>query len=294
MSCFDQDAWRVARRQTEREGIIARNVAALSAPPRVRAKEGRTLTVEQARRLLDAAADHRFELVIILALAYGMRRGEVLGLRWSALNWEAGTLQVTHSVQRIKSREGQLGHRTQLIVGELKTPRSRRSLALTPEILAKLRQQHTQQAEHRMAAGPAWREHGLIFASETGAPLDPENFSRAFAKLCNRAGLGHWHPHELRHSGASRCSPRAHRCTWCRRSWSTQASQSPRTSTGTWSKETGGPSRGRPARRSRVLEHCPGPVPVRAWAAGVQQPARQGCRRSPAPAQHGCETQTSG
>src|SRR5258707_11141131 len=54
-----------------------------------------------------------------------------------------------------------------------------------------------------MAGGPLWRDHGLIFASETGAPLDPENFSRAFGKLCNQAGLGHWHPHELRHSGAS-------------------------------------------------------------------------------------------
>jgi integrase len=50
---------------------------------------------------------------------------------------------------------------------------------------------------------PPWRDHGLIFASDTGAPLDPENFSRAFAKLCTTAGLGHWHPHELRHSGAS-------------------------------------------------------------------------------------------
>ena len=54
-----------------------------------------------------------------------------------------------------------------------------------------------------MAAGSLWRDHGLIFATATGAPLDPENFSRAFAKLCNRAGLGRWHPHELRHSGAS-------------------------------------------------------------------------------------------
>ncbi len=54
-----------------------------------------------------------------------------------------------------------------------------------------------------MAAGSLWRDHGLIFASDTGAPLDPENFSRAFAKLCTTAGLGHWHPHELRHSGAS-------------------------------------------------------------------------------------------
>jgi len=83
------------------------------------------------------------------------------------------------------------------------TKRSRRSVALTPQILAKLRQHHTPQTERKMAAGPAWRDHGLIFASETGAPLDPENFSRIFAKLCNRAGLGRWHPHELRHSGAS-------------------------------------------------------------------------------------------
>jgi integrase len=189
--------------QAEREGIITRNVAALSAPPRVRAKEGRTLTVGQARRLLDTAAGHRFELIIILALAYGMRRGEVLGLGWSALDWDTGTLQVTHSVQRIKSRDGLPGHRTQLIAGELKTPRSRRALALTPEIVEKLRQHYARQAEHKIAAGPLSRDHGLIFASETGAPLDPENFSRAFAKLCNKAGLGHWHPHELRHSGAS-------------------------------------------------------------------------------------------
>ena len=54
-----------------------------------------------------------------------------------------------------------------------------------------------------MAAGPLWQDHGLIFASEVGTPMDPDNFSHSFARLCERAGLGHWHPHELRHSGAS-------------------------------------------------------------------------------------------
>jgi site-specific recombinase XerD len=48
-----------------------------------------------------------------------------------------------------------------------------------------------------------WQEHGLIFASEVGTPMDPDNFSHSFSRLCERAGLGHWHPHELRHSGAS-------------------------------------------------------------------------------------------
>jgi integrase len=76
--------------QAEREGIISRNVAALSSPPRIRAKEGRTLTVEQAKQLLDAADGYRFGATVVLALAYGMRRGEVLGL-----HWKAGTLAVT-------------------------------------------------------------------------------------------------------------------------------------------------------------------------------------------------------
>jgi len=54
-----------------------------------------------------------------------------------------------------------------------------------------------------MAIGPAWREHDLIFPSALGTPLDPDNVSHWFSRICRRAGLGHWHLHELRHSGAS-------------------------------------------------------------------------------------------
>jgi integrase len=151
--------------QAEREGIISRNVAALSSPPRIRAKEGRTLTVEQAKQLLDAADGYRFEAAVVLALAYGMRRGEVLGLHWSALDWKAGTLAVTHGVKRIKERDTSSGRRTRLVVSELKTPKSRRTLALTSEMLARFRQHRARQAEVQMAAGTLWQDHGLIFAS---------------------------------------------------------------------------------------------------------------------------------
>ncbi len=189
--------------QAEREGIIARNVAKLSAPPRIRAREGRTLTIDQARQLLNAAAAYRFETAVVLALAYGMRRGEVLGLHWSALDWETSTLRVTHGVKRVKDRDSASGRRTRLVVSELKTPKSRRTLTLTPELLSRFRQHRARQAEAQMAAGPLWQDHGLIFASAVGTPMDPDNFSHSFARLCERAGLGHWHPHELRHSGAS-------------------------------------------------------------------------------------------
>ena len=138
--------------QAEREGIVPRNVARLSAAPRIRVREGRTLTVEQARELLDAAAGYRFEAAVVLALAYGMRRGEVLGLHWSALDWQAGTLRVTHGVKRVKDRDGLSGRRTRLVVSELKTPKSRRTLTLTPELVARFRQHRLRQAEAQMAA----------------------------------------------------------------------------------------------------------------------------------------------
>lgn len=193
---------RKALGQAEREGLLVRNVAALSTPPRIRAPEGRTLAPSQARQLLDAIAGHRLEALVIFLLAFGMRRGEALGLRWSGVNWDAATIAVTHGVKRIKAGAGS-ERRTRVAIGELKNRRSRRTLYLTPQLLELLRRHEARQTAERAAAGPAWQEHGLIFASEVGTPLDPDNFSHTFSRLCLSAGLGHWHPHELRHSGAS-------------------------------------------------------------------------------------------
>jgi integrase len=66
-----------------------------------------------------------------------------------------------------------------------------------------LRRHRARQAQEQLKIGSAWQDYGLIFPSEAGTPLDPDNFSHLFSRLCKRAGLGHWHPHELRHSGAS-------------------------------------------------------------------------------------------
>jgi hypothetical protein len=71
---------------------------------------------------------------------------------------------------------------------------SRRTLALTAELLTALRQHHARQAEARIAAGALWRDHGLIFTTEIGTPIDPESFAHTFSRLCKKAGLGHWHP----------------------------------------------------------------------------------------------------
>jgi site-specific recombinase XerD len=110
---------------------------------------------------------------------------------------------VTHAVKRVRDRTSTSELRTRLVIGELKTARSCRTLFLTPELVELLRRHRARLAEERMAIGPTWREHDLIFPSALGTPMDPDNVSHCFSRICRRAGLGHWHLHELRHSGAS-------------------------------------------------------------------------------------------
>lgn len=188
--------------QAEKEGLVLRNVAALSGAPRINAKEGRSLTVDEAKSLLAGLEGHRLEPLVTLMLIFGLRRGEALGLHWREYDRDKRTLRVTHSVKRVQSQSG-APTRTHLEIGDLKTKRSRRTLYLSPELVDVLRRHRARQAEDQVAAGASWQEHGLIFTTEVGTPLDPDNFSHTFSRLTKAAGLGHWNPHELRHSGAS-------------------------------------------------------------------------------------------
>ncbi|MGJ6968392.1 tyrosine-type recombinase/integrase [Streptosporangium sp. G11] len=194
---------RKALGQAEREGLVARNVAALSMPPRLNTDEGRTLTIDQSHKLLDEVAEHRMGALVLLALVFGLRRGEALGLMWSGFDPEAKTLRVAHAVKRIKNRTPGAERKTKLVITELKTRKSRRTLCLTPELVDALKRHRATHNAERLQAGEEWTEHGLIFPSMLGNPSDPDTFSHLFSKLARKAGLGHWHPHELRHSGAS-------------------------------------------------------------------------------------------
>ena len=73
-----------------------------------------------------------------------------------------------------------------------------------PPLVVEVLQRHRErQDKERVAAGDAWVETGLVFTTTLGTPIDPSNLRREFAKLTRKAGIGHWHPHELRHSAAS-------------------------------------------------------------------------------------------
>ena len=179
--------------QAIRWGLLERNVAKLSRPPKAERSEGRTLTPDQARHLLEVARLHRNHALYALLLSTGLRRGEALGLRWSDFDREAAVVRVARQLSRTSAG---------LVTLDTKTLRSRRAVNLAPRVVEALVEHEHRQDEMRRRAR-TWVETGFIFTTTRGTPIDPRNFYREFRALCDEAGLGHWHPHELRHSAAS-------------------------------------------------------------------------------------------
>ena len=134
------------------EGLIARNVAGLSSPPRLHRGPGRSLTLDQTRDLLSVLATHRLGTLFILMLAFGLRRGEALGLAWSNVDWSRAAIHLTHGLKRVQNRAGG-DRKTVLVLGELKTARARRTLYLTPELVEMLKRHRAAQEEEHSRIG---------------------------------------------------------------------------------------------------------------------------------------------
>jgi integrase len=180
--------------QAQRWEMVGRNVATLSTAPKQRRPEGRSLTTAQAQRLLKALDGHRLEALYVTMIGTGLRRGEALGLRWDDVDLKGSVLTVRHQLKREAGR---------LVLGDVKTERSRRAVNLPRFVVDALKAHAKRQKAERLAVGPIWRNTGYVFTTTIGTPIDPRNVGRDFASVTEAAGLGHWHPHELRHSAAS-------------------------------------------------------------------------------------------
>lgn len=177
-----------------RWGLVLRNVASLTRSPKGVRPEGRTLTPDQARLLLNTLRGHRNEALYALMLSTGLRKGEALGLQWTDLDEENGVLLIRRALIR---EDGAL------FTKDTKTPKSRRAVNLPTPLLEKLKAHRAQQNAERLRLGKTWVNSGHIFTTSIGTPIDPRNMFREFRDICRNAGIGDWHPHELRHSAAS-------------------------------------------------------------------------------------------
>jgi integrase len=179
-----------------RDGLIARNVAQLARAPRTAEPVRRALTGDEVRSFLAAVADDPLGPLVALGIASGLRRGELLALRWSDVDEAAGTLTVARALARSASG----GY----AIAEPKSRRAHRTIALPALARDALRRQAETQVRDRDAAGSAWQDRdGLIFADPIGRLLHPESVTSAWRALVVRTGIGHLRLHDLRHTAAT-------------------------------------------------------------------------------------------
>jgi len=171
--------------------LISRNVTTLVETPRITQEEMSALDEQQARALLRVLKGDRLEALYRVALSLGLRRGEVLGLRWQDIDFDTATLRIAQTVQRTRSQS--------LIIATPKTKSSLRTLSIPPVLLGVLRR-HRSRQEGESLDNP----HDLVFISTTGTPLEPDNITHRFKAFAKAAELpDEIHFHSLRHSCAT-------------------------------------------------------------------------------------------
>lgn len=211
---------RRALRWAEVESMVTRNVAALANPVKVVQPEGRTMTPDQARVFLDHVRGDRLEAMYVVALSLGLRISELLAVGWDDVNLDPAdgsspTLTIRRGLKRIRNRG--------LVIDGVKTRTSRRTVHLPGVAAQRLREHRERQRVERRQFLGDWPALplgvDLVFRSAHGTALDPSNVWRYLSEVTRHAGaeyedagqsiikpgtgLGHWHPHELRHSAAS-------------------------------------------------------------------------------------------
>jgi integrase len=173
--------------------LLPKNPAAKVNPPKWTPKERTVWNAEEARRFLAASESDTYRALWVLALATGLRRGELLGLRWQDLDLDAGRLTVRQSLVMLGGKA---------VIQAPKSKAAHRSVRLTPDSVAAMRVHKIRQLERELAAAH-WQDTGLVFTTGIGTSLSPRNVCRSFEESIARAGVPRMRLHDLRHVNAS-------------------------------------------------------------------------------------------
>lgn len=184
-----------ALQQAVAVGYLRFNPADACTLPRVERKEIQPLDNEAITAFVKAIQGHKFENVYIVTLFTGMRRGEVLGLKWDNVDFKRGTLTINKQLQGIPDKKGEF---------QLISPKNHKGRTITPAatVMAILKKQQARQAEMRLKAGGMWEDAGFVFTDELGHHLSPHTVYHNFKTIAASIGLPAARFHDLRHSYA--------------------------------------------------------------------------------------------
>lgn len=176
-------------------GLIIRNPADAVTAPRIQRKEMQTWSEDDVNRFLDAARESEYYPIFYLALYTGMRRSEILALRWSDIDFIYSQIYVSRSLHHL--RDGKTVFR------QPKTAKGNRTIALPPSAILTLEEYRQKQEGLHLLAGKSLTEDNLLFSHINGSPLLPDTITHAWIKLVRRTGLKNIRLHDARHSHAS-------------------------------------------------------------------------------------------
>ncbi len=189
-----------ALKQAISNGLITRNVTEAVVLPERKQKERRFLTADEQNRLIKCLNDEKYGFILLFALSTGLRRGELLALRWSNYDQEKRYITVKENLSRLKGADG----KTHLTFTTPKTASSKRTIPLLPDIAYKLNTHRAMQNKNRIKVSQLWENNDLIFCTDFGKPIEPRNLVRILDKVCKKANIENINIHALRHAFATR------------------------------------------------------------------------------------------
>lgn len=185
---------RGALQDAVKKNLIPYNPADRATLPATEKFVGKAYTTEQANMLLKVIGNEPMKPAIILGLFYGLRRSEVLGLRWQDIDFNTGTIRICNTVVKMKTRiEGE----------QTKSRASKRTLYIIPETREYLLKLQQAQEQRRRMIGNAYYENDNVCVWGDGRPFSTDYISQRFAQILTKHGLPRIRYHELRHTAGS-------------------------------------------------------------------------------------------
>lgn len=178
-------------------GIINENPASRVKPPKVKKKEIACYDKEQTAALLAALDEEplKYKIMVMMAVATGLRRGELMGLEWRDVDFKNNSIEIRQTSQYVPGKG--------VFPKEPKTEESKRLIAVPTAVMRLLKEYKKQQAQERLLAGDLWEGSTRLFTTWDGKPMHPDTISKWFPKFLERCNLPHIRFHDLRHLNAT-------------------------------------------------------------------------------------------
>lgn len=205
-SLFEQNIFKLLHNSLETavdDGLIVKNVANRVRLPKVPKPKIEVLTADQQTVFVEKAKETYMGNMYVFDLCTGMRLGELLGLKWSDIDFQENQLHIERTLSKVKDPD-KPDESWHLAFGAPKTPASERTIPLHDTAIKLLTDILEQQKQDKAKAGAAYEDNDLVFCTKLGRPQDPINMRRTFYRICDKAGISGLHPHCLRHTFATR------------------------------------------------------------------------------------------